>query len=379
MAGMTVDLKDNMQTYRTGAIRLRNRDFGKYERLNPTHLVVRNGQAIMNILEEQEEISSLSPRINFMGAYTWDDKLKNVMGVAVDFQREEGFQNISEVLVAGRLPTPGTSEALVGVKMAQKLGVNFEDDLEDKITIVTTTAQRRKKLFTIEIVGIAGFPMSALNDAMVLIPLDRAQDLLRMPDAYSEILIKVDEDVVDVDLYTPQLAELLPLETEREEYSLELKSWKEDNTIWGMMSMAQAMYMIFAFFFFVLGSSVIINTTMMVIFERMREIGTLAAMGMRGRELTKLFFLEAFFISFFGALAGLIVGMIITQIFHVFGLNLGAMMEGIDFDISTIIYPQLDLFYTAFTFVFAVLVASLATFIPSIRASRIEPVDALRA
>ena len=61
---------------------------------------------------------------------------------------------------------------------------------------------------------------------------------------------------------------------------------EDGSTIYGFMQMAEMIYNVVAVFFFVLGSTVIINTTMMVIFERMREIGTLSALGMQGSVIT---------------------------------------------------------------------------------------------
>jgi len=66
------------------------------------------------------------------------------------------------------------------------------------------------------------------------------------------------------------------------------------------MQYARTAYDVIALVFFLLASTVIVNTTMMVIFERMREIGTVAAMGMTPREIVRLFFLEAFFIGAIG-------------------------------------------------------------------------------
>jgi len=375
MGGMMEDMKQNTLTYRTGHLRIRNKEFGKYERLNPSHLIVRNGSSLMEDLSRYEEVQLLSPRVNFLGAYTWDDKLYNIMGTGVDFQREEDFQDISSYLLMGRLPEEGKAEGLIGLKMAEKLDVNLNDDIPDKITVVTTTAERRKKLFTLEIVGIAGFPMSSLNDGLVYMPLDRVQQLLRMPDSYSEILIKIDEKATDLNAFADKLRRQIPaLGTE-----LEVQTWLEDNTLYGFMGMAEAIYGVLGIFFFLLGSSVIINTTMMVIFERMREIGTMKAMGMYGKELTRLFFLEAFFISLMGAVAGMILGVLFTLISGKTGINLGAMMEGMDFDISTILYPQLKWSYNIFTFCFSVGIASLTTFLPSLKVAKIQPVEALRA
>lgn len=375
MGGMMDDMKQNTLTYRTGHLRIRNMEFGKYERLNPSHLVVEKGEAILQTLEGDDDIVMLSPRINFLGAYTRDDKLYNVMGTGVDFQKEEAFQDLSSHLLTGRLPEAGQAEGLIGLKMAEKLNVDFTDDIPDKITLVTTTSERRKKLFTVTIVGVAGFPMGSLNDALVYMPLDKVQQLLRMPGAYSEILMKIDEKKSDLDPLANRLRSELP-GVGRE---LEVQTWLEDNTLYGFMGMAEAVYGIMGIFFFLLGSSVIINTTMMVIFERMREIGTMTAMGMYGKELTRLFFLEAFFISLMGAITGMILGVLITQFTGRTGINLGSMMEGMDFDISTILYPKLKWKYNIFTFVFSVGIASLTTFLPSLKVAKIQPVEALRA
>jgi len=375
MGGMMDDMAQNAITYNNGHIRIRNSQFGKYERLNPSHLVVTNGTALMNQLEDFDEIQMLSPRINFLGAYTLDDKLYSVRGQGVDFSMEEDFQNTSSYLLMGRLPQPGKAEGLIGLKMAEKLNVDLEDSEPDKITIVTTTAERRKKLFTVTIVGIAGFPMGSLNDALVMMPIDKVQDLLRMPDAYSEILMKIDEQATDLDDFADSLRRIIPgVGTE-----LEVQTWLEDNELYGLMGMAEAVYGVMGIFFFLLGSSVIINTTMMVIFERMKEIGTMKAMGMEGKELTRLFFLEAFFISLMGAVAGMIIGVASATLLGRIGINLGTMMEGMDFDISTILYPKLKWGYNIFTFVFSVGIASLTTFLPSLKVAKVEPVDALRS
>lgn len=375
MGGMMEDMKQNTVTYRTGHLRIRNLEFAKYERLNPTHLVVKNGESLLAQLESKGEVESLSPRINFMGAYSKEDKLFNISGTGVNFQKEEIYQNTSDYLLVGRLPEAGEAEGLIGLKMAEKLGVDLSDSEPDKITIVTTTAERRKKLFTLTIVGIAGFPMSNLNDAMVLMPLDKVQQLLRMPDSYSEILMKIDEDQVDLNTFAEELRSTVPGVGN----DLEVQTWLEDNLLYGFMGMAEAIYGVMGIFFFLLGSSVIINTTMMVIFERMREIGTLQAMGMKGSELTRLFFLEAFFISLMGAAAGMVIGVFSSLLMGKFGINLGTMMEGMDFDISTILYPRLKWSYNIFTFVFSVGIASFTTFLPSRKVSTIEPVEALRA
>jgi putative ABC transport system permease protein len=116
----------------------------------------------------------------------------------------------------------------------------------------------------------------------------------------------------------------------------------------------------------------------MVIFERMREIGTLSALGMYGRELVSLFFLEGTFIAIVGSLVGVFLGVGITAYLSNVGINFTDAMQGVDMEISSILYPSLNVSMTIFIFFYSVIIASLATLIPSRRAAKIEPVEALR-
>ncbi|MBN2511018.1 MAG: FtsX-like permease family protein, partial [Spirochaetales bacterium] len=141
---------------------------------------------------------------------------------------------------------------------------------------------------------------------------------------------------------------------------------------------ADIMYTIMAFFFFALASTVIINTTMMVIFERMREIGTISAMGMKGREIVSLFFTEAFYLGLIGSAAGVLLGIGLTLLLGTTGIDYTSSMEGIEFEVSSIIYPRLDLRSTLGTFLYSLAISSLASILPTRRAAKIEPVEALR-
>ncbi|MDC7223642.1 MAG: ABC transporter permease [Spirochaetales bacterium] len=376
MDGMMDDMARNEQRYQTGMIRIRNAEFDKYERLNPSHLVVKDAAATKEVFASYPWVTDISERVNFPGRIYRNDREFNVMGHGVDFEGEKSFQVLEEALIQGRFPEPGSREAVIGVKLAQRLGLDLTDDEPDKITLLTMKANRQQKHFTVEVVGLLAYPVSALNGTNVLIPLDTAQRMLLMNDALSEILLMVDESVLSADEATA----LLRVEQGPAFPELLIQSWRETNLIWGMMNMAKNIYNIFALFFFVLGSSVIINTTIMVIYERMKEIGTMGAMGMRGKELTRLFFLEAFFISTIGALLGTTIGIIIILTVGQSGIPMGDMMDGIEgFSMSNYLYLGLSLRNTLLVFVYSVAVASLATFIPSRRASKIEPVDALKA
>ena len=117
----------------------------------------------------------------------------------------------------------------------------------------------------------------------------------------------------------------------------------------------------------------IINTMIMSILERTREIGIMKAIGGSENEIKGIFFIEAGCIGLFGGIFGLGLGWIVTRIANVIANYYIARQGGI----------YVDLFYIPVwlitgAMVFSILVSLLAGLYPAIRAARVDPVEALR-
>ena len=292
------------------------------------------------------------------------------MGVGVDFGSEANYFDVKSVLKEGRFPREGQNEMLMGSVLARDLKLS----LGDKITVMSTTAARGTNAITLEIVGLASFSVGSLNSSFFWAPLDRVQYFLRMGDGVQDILILTQDDVKEKAVAAAVKQAL----QEKTGITYDVRSWKELNMMYTFLELAELIYQFVAVFFFILGSTVIINTTMMVIFERMREIGTLAALGMHGKELVRLFFLEGMFISAIGSLVGVAAGVGISLYLGKVGIDFTDALSGIDFEVSSILYPVLNVPLTVFMYFYSVAIASLATLIPSRKAAKIEPVEALR-
>ncbi len=369
LEGMKNDLACNLQTYYTGEIRVRNNNYGKYEYLTPLHLRIEAYEDVLKIIERNNSVKTLSPRIRFPAGIYRNGEIYRALGMGVDFQREKSYQDIESRIIKGRLPETGKKETLLGADLAREIGVTTGD----KITILATTMRRGSNAVTLRITGIASFPVESFNKKYLLIPLDRVQKLLRMDGSVTEIIMKLKKG--SSSMVSEQLNTALRA-AGREE--LEIKSWKKIPSSYSFIETASSMYNFIALFFFILASSVIINTTMMVIHERRREIGTIGAMGMTGGEIIRLFFIETVFLSTAGSLIGVILGIGVTVPLSITGIHFGKAMEGFSMEISNSIYPALNLKSTALVFVYSVCMASLATLLPSIKAARVKPVEALR-
>jgi putative ABC transport system permease protein len=252
----------------------------------------------------------------------------------------------------------GQREMLLGAGLAEEVGAA----VGDRITLLGKNKYQGLAGMTFTVTGIARFPVAGFNRTFLLVPIDTAELMLKMQGEATEVLILARD--------------------ERRETELSARvnrPWERIGMWSSMIRIIDSMYNFIALFFFILGTTVIINTTMMVIFERMREIGTVAALGMKPGEIVRLFFLEAFFISVIAALVGVLAGTGVTLALSRHGLDLSQMLQGVDIEVSPVIRPELNLRSTVFVFFYSVAVASLASFLPSRRAARIRPVEALRS
>jgi putative ABC transport system permease protein len=369
--GMLIDIEWNVTSYVTGHVRVRNIEYDKNEMFNPLHLNISGAEQRIREIDAIPEVSIVAPRITFPGmVYRGEDSYK-MQGVGVDFTKELEFQNLAEHVVKGRIPEAGRNEVLMGFGLADNMGLS----IGDKFTVLTNTVYRGSNGMTFTVVGLVNFVISGMNTTTFMAPIDRVQRLVKANDAVTELLIKIPDGD-----NTKTAAAAVQAVLDRDGSSeLIAKPFQELSFTYSWIELAQRIYDVMALVFFILASSVIINTTMMVIFERMKEIGTIGAMGMTGGEIQKLFFLEAFYIGLIGALAGVILGIGLTIPFSITGIDLSSAMEGIDFDISNIIYPRLSLRSTLFVYIYSVAISSLATILPTRKAAHIEPVEALRS
>jgi putative ABC transport system permease protein len=252
--------------------------------------------------------------------------------------------------------------------LADELGVT----VGDKLTILTRTAVMSTQAWTFRISGLVGFPVGGLS-RVVLLPIGVAQRFLQLDatDAVTDLLLYAGHD----DQVEAMAAAVRDAVGDR----LAVQSWTEENAMYRLIQAAARIYDVIALVFFLLATTVIVNTTMMVVYERMREIGTIAALGMTGAQIMRLFFLEALFIGAAAALVGVGLGIALVLPLSQVGIDYSEAMEGVELNMSNVIYPQLNLRSTVLVLCYSIAVTAAASFWPTRRAARLHPVTALRA
>ena len=114
---------------------------------------------------------------------------------------------------------------------------------------------------------------------------------------------------------------------------------------------------------------------LMSVFERVREIGTMLAVGMRRRQVLALFLLEAGLLGVVGGLGGVALGSAVVR-----GLAArGIPMQGLGSGVASVLRPELNASFVLLSLGVAITGALVAAAWPAWRASRLNPVDALRS
>jgi len=196
-------------------------------------------------------------------------------------------------------------------------------------------------------------------------------------------LLKVESEVheIAVLLHDPEQVEnyVTLLQTN---YPLTLtQGWKQLAPELGLMIDSLDQYMIIFLVIILLALSFgIVNTMLMAVLERVREIGMLMAIGMNKMRLFTMISLETIFMVMIAAPTGLLLAYGTITWLGTSGLDLsGLYQEGYAaFGFKSIIYPQLDLIYYYRIMLLVILTAFLASLYPAITALRLDPVKAIR-
>ena len=156
-------------------------------------------------------------------------------------------------------------------------------------------------------------------------------------------------------------------------------TWQQANELIIQTEQFAGAYMV-VLYLIVLGitATVIVNTLVMAVFERTREIGIFAAIGMKSGRIMAMFFTESGFLAIGGILMGWVLGAALVYYATVYGFYIGNMgITGIL--MHDTIHAYLTVSDTITLSITALVVSLLAALYPAVLAARLEPVEALRA
>ncbi|MEA1873543.1 MAG: FtsX-like permease family protein [Bacteroidota bacterium] len=155
------------------------------------------------------------------------------------------------------------------------------------------------------------------------------------------------------------------------------KNWKELNPDLGMMNMIteQFLWYLVAIIMFALAFG-IINTMLMSILERKKELGMLMAVGMHQGKIRRMIIWETLFLTAIGSIAGLLINQLLVSITAKTGIDLSAYAEGFSsFGFGAVLYPEINANFYLQIVALVVVTALVAAIFPIIRAGKMKPAE----
>ena len=261
---------------------------------------------------------------------------------------------------------------LVGEGLAKKLGVIPGDVL----SLLTATKGGSINSIDLDVVGISQSGISLVDDSAVQMNLNAAQELM-MVDEVPLILVFL-EKTEQTDSVMLQLKQhLLPKLEKKTSQSLTAKPWFEISDYYKQANGAYSIVLLVAkLVLLVVTVFVIANTMSMAVFERMREIGTLRALGTTQWGIVNLFLLEGLIIGIVGSFIGTLLGIGLCDLINALGGIKLPPQPGMSVPVTILFKP--DLRSLLQSSVITVIVATLGSMSPALRAARSRVADILR-
>jgi ABC-type lipoprotein release transport system permease subunit len=289
--------------------------------------------------------------------------------IGINPEKEAGVSFIGQAVREGRYLKPDDAH---GIIVGNALLEKFETKLGRKLVMMSQDTGKEIASQAFRIIGIFRAELEATEKRYVFVTLSAAQQMLKMKHSISEVSI-----ILPIQQKTNRTADFLTKELSSVDY--EIETWQN---LLPMVTAILKMYDGFIFLWFLvvfiaMGFG-IVNTTLMAVFERIREFGLLKALGMKPWWIIREVLTESFFLLILGIVVGNIFGIFTIFAFSKTGIDLSSLAEGMEFvKMSRIIYPILhgkD-----------VLLANLVVFIlglfvniyPAVKAARFTPVEAL--
>lgn len=255
---------------------------------------------------------------------------------------------------------------LLGRRLAESLGVHVGDSV--RLTLVDANGVPVEALFVVR--GLFASGVLVYDEATAFLPLAKAQSLTTVGDRASAVLIQLhrqeDADSVSAALVGPRLQTL---------------TWRELNAFF-LQSMGAAMrfYLLFDGIVMLIVAVIIANTLLMAVFERTREIGILASLGMKRGQILCMLLLEATLLALIGSALGVLLGLAGVAVLTQNGFVMGEMAAAAgNLPLSNVVYARFVPDTFAWLTVWTLIIAVAASLYPAWFAARLEPVKALHA
>ncbi len=318
-------------------------------------------------LFDSQNFDAWASRIKVPAVITSERDSRGVTLFGIDPLREHDITFVAADIVAGRYLDSVDDD---GVVIGKKLAENLETNLGKRIVIMSQDPDNEIADRGFRIVGIFKSKLEVYETTLVFTGKSVTQKLLHVPDRVNEVVVMGD-DYRDVE---PLVARVRAIAGE----GPEVLPWFEVDVYLGtMMKVMDGFVLVWMVIIFLALSFGLVNTLVMAVFERVREIGLMMALGMRPSSIVWQIIVESMLLLAIGLIIGNALSLA-TVYWLKEGIDISMVAQGMEMvGASGMLYPRLTVADIALANTIVLVLGLLASLSPAWRASRYDPIEAI--
>ena len=363
-------------------LRIMGENYLKKEEDFPLDIRVKKPEAIRAAIQKKWPKAIAAPRIVFSVDVSNGYDMLKVRGIAIDAKAGEAAFKFSKYgTKKGRL----LSDKNV-MYMGADLAKTFGKKPGDTLTLKARDKDGSINAVDFEILDTIYMNNSLVDKFSVYMSLAAGRRFLSMPKEVTDIVVRLPSrklsGAVSAFVKT-NFAKTQDVMKGKKKPTILAQTWQERTAmIIELNKVRRKMMNFIVFVILIIAAAGIANTMLMSGFERKGEIGMMQAMGMRGKEIIKLFAIEAGVLGFIASVIGAIMGSGFTYYLQVYGLSIGSKMDSMGGDATSmgmmnVMYFVLSPTSIVVGIIVGVIVSMLSSLWPAWRITRLDPKDTL--
>jgi ABC-type lipoprotein release transport system permease subunit len=313
------------------------------------------------------EVTAWTSRVRVPAVVSSERDTRGVILLGVEPNSEVRVSFDADTISEGRfLEDSSDSGLVIGAKLANHL----ETDLGKRVVVMSQDPNNNIADRGFRVVGIYKAKLASLEETNIYAGRDTVQKLLKLGEKISEIAI-TGEDYRHVDQWYPRIKQAAGEDVET------LPWYQVDTYLGSMLAMMDGFVLVWIIIVFLALSFGLVNTLVMAVFERVREIGLMQALGMRPSTILYQILMESLLLLLIGLALGNVIA-VGTVIPLQDGIDISVVAEGMEMmGTSSMLYPALQPNDMIMANVIVIVLGLLTSILPAWRASRYDPVEAL--
>lgn len=323
---------------------------------------------MMTDLERLPDVRAVAPRLAAFALVSVGERSFGAQLIGVDPAREPAVSTLPGMLAAGRF-LRGGQEVVLGTGLAR----NLDAALGDEIVVLGTSPKAGVAAAALTVVGIFDSGLDELDRMLMETPIGTFRDMFGMGDEANGLVFRLSDAGAVTGTAAAVASRLGPDEV--------VRPWPEllpelEQSI--ALDRTSSVFLYSILLLLVLFS--VINTFVMTVFDRTRELGMLIAMGMRRWRVVRMLMQEAFWMSLVGVvLGGLLVMPVLYWLIDT-GIPMGGAAEMLrQYHLPERLYGAFVPALLLAVPLVMMLACQLAAFLPAQRVRRLVPIEAIRA